>query len=334
MTLSPNLRTSTRAALPVLAVLLAGLGCAHQRAAEPAQVEAALDRDQLDRDRHAAAPQAIAEVAPAQRTFLWKISGNGTNGWLLGSIHMAPPSLYPLPAVIDDAWSDSDELVVEADILNTEGMELQQAMLHAALFTDGRTLSQVLPKETWEATAKQLTQHGIDPRMMQPFRPWFVALTLSSQALIAAGSSPEHGMDLHFLKRAMEAHRPIVELEGAAFQIELLSSFSDREQELFLSSTLLSLHQLDADMKSMLRTWKTGDVAEMERQLTRSVVTEDDRALYAKFMTDRNAAMTDGIEKRLRTGRTTFVVVGAGHLVGDDGVVEQLRARGYSVEQQ
>lgn len=323
------LRPSHQTALPVLAVLLAGLGCAHQRAAEPAPADASFARE-----ARAAAPRAVAEVAPAGSTFLWKISGNDANGWLLGSIHMAPPSLYPLPARIDQAWSDSDELVVEADILNTEGAELQQAMLHAALFTDGRTLSQALPKETWDATATQLAHYGIDPRMMQPFKPWFVALTLSSQAMIAAGSLPEHGMDLHFLKRAMELHRPIVELEGASFQIELLSSFSDDEQQLFLSSTLLSLHQLDADMKSMLAAWQSGDVAAMEQQLTQGVVTEDDRALYAKFMTDRNAAMADGVEKRLRTGRTTFVVVGAGHLVGDDGLVELLRARGYRVEQQ
>jgi uncharacterized protein YbaP (TraB family) len=50
-------------------------------------------------------------------------------------------------------------------------------------------------------------------------------------------------------------------------------------------------------------------------------------------MVARNKVWLPVIEQWLRTPETEFVLVGAGHLCGDDGLLHALRARGYTVEQ-
>jgi uncharacterized protein YbaP (TraB family) len=51
------------------------------------------------------------------------------------------------------------------------------------------------------------------------------------------------------------------------------------------------------------------------------------------MLQDRNVRMADATEQFLKGKERAFVVVGAAHMVGPDGVVRILEKRGYKVEQ-
>ena len=125
-----------------------------------------------------------------------------------------------------------------------------------------------------------------------------------------------------------------MELENLDYQIDLLSKFSDEEQELFLRYTLKDLDILSRELDELTKAWISGDARGVESVMRRSMV-EDERisSVYDKLILERNRNMASKIDDFLRTKETYFVIVGAGHLVGDQGIIEILKRKGYLVEQ-
>ena len=137
---------------------------------------------------------------------------------------------------------------------------------------------------------------------------------------------------MHFLSKA-EGKKRIAELESVDFQINLLSGLSDSEQEAFLLSTMRESKTLGQEVYELVRAWKSGDTQTIESLLEKSggggMSSVNEKILYG-----RNRHMASRIEDYLRTKETYFVIVGAGHLVGDRGIIEILKRKGYAVEQQ
>jgi uncharacterized protein YbaP (TraB family) len=151
--------------------------------------------------------------------------------------------------------------------------------------------------------------------------------------LLKLGFDPHYGIDKYFLSKAA-GKKNILELESLDYQIDLLSKFSDREQESFLLYTVKDLRILRQEMDKLTQAWITGDAQGLESIMTRGVV-EDRRmsSVYEKLVVERNRNMASKIEEFLRNKETYFVVVGAAHLVGNQGIIEILKGRGYLVEQ-
>lgn len=150
---------------------------------------------------------------------------------------------------------------------------------------------------------------------------------------VKLGFDPNLGIDKHFLSKA-EGTKKVLELESLDYQVDLLSGFSDQDQELLLVYTLDDLRILEQELEKLTRAWTTGDTKGVESILTRSV-SEDKRlsSVFEKVVYERNRKMASRIEDFLQTKESYFVIVGAGHLVGDRGIVEILRTKGYGVEQ-
>lgn len=276
-----------------------------------------------------------AEQASQQgSSFLWEVTGESGKAYLLGSIHVGSPAMYPMPDAVEQAFAESEVLALEVDIDNMDATSVQAKLLQMAQLPRGRTLSGTLSPERYEAVARVFEQVGVDPRMMEPFRPWFVALTLSLGAIAQAGYSPEFGIDQHFHVRAKERNLPIVELESADFQIDLFSGFDEKTEELFLYSTLLTLATTGADLQRMIDAWRAGDTGRLERIMMESVhQAPETKEVYERINTDRNPGMAEKVEGFLSTGKTHFVVVGSAHLVGEGGVPKLLEKKGLRVVQ-
>lgn len=274
-----------------------------------------------------------ADASPGQKSFLWKVRSNASTVYLLGSVHAFRKGLYPLPRKIEDAFSESDTLVVEADI-NGLGVESAMAMLGGALYPENETLERHLSSETFELAKKRLAGFGIPIELFQKTKPWLLALMISALEMQKLGLDPEYGIDRHFLDKARDGKR-IVELESIAYQVNLLSSLSDAEQDVFLLHTLKDMDHLQQEMEIMLTAWSAGDTKVMESILTKEAGQDPGiSSVYEKLLSERNKGMSSRIEGFLKTGGKYFVVVGAGHLVGKGGIPELLRGKGYSVEQQ
>jgi uncharacterized protein YbaP (TraB family) len=162
-------------------------------------------------------------------------------------------------------------------------------------------------------------------------RPWVVSMTLQVMALQSLGFDPALGLDKYFRDKAASSAKHFIPLETAAEQIEYLSGFSDRTQDLMLRESLESLDTEMAEIKTIAAAWRAGDADTVERIAVSSM--KDAQEVYQSLLVDRNRRWMPALESCLST-RRCFIVVGAAHLVGPDGLVTMLRQRGYRVEQQ
>jgi len=239
--------------------------------------------------------------------------------------------VYPLSRKIEDAFEKSSILAVEANINNVAKIDVQK-LVASAFYPGDDTLERHISKGTFEFVKKETAPLGIPIELINKQKPWFLALTLESMELMKLGFNPQYGIDNYFLKKAV-GKKKIVELESLDYQLNLLSGFSDEEQEFFLLYTLKDLKTLRQETDKLLRAWQTGDVKTMEAVALKAGEDRRLAGIFEKLYYERNSAMASKIEEFLRTKNTYFVVVGAGHLIGNKGVVELLKRKGYLVEQ-
>ena len=274
---------------------------------------------------------AERSYAAGQRVFMWQIRSKTATVFLLGSIHYLPKDAYPLNKKIEDAFEKSNVLAVEANINNPDQLFFTK-FLESAFYPEGDSLEKHLPENTYRLVLKQFDEFGLPAGLIQREKPWFLALTLTSLELLKAGFDPNLGIDMHFLSNA--GKRRIVELESLDFQTRLLAGLTDAEQESFLLFSIKELQTMGKESEYLVRAWKSGDAQEMESLLSKGMAKETGMSsVWDKLLYERNRNMVLKIEDFLKTTDTCFVVVGAGHLVGERGIVEMLRARGYTVNQ-
>jgi len=270
--------------------------------------------------------------AAGEKLPIWTVHSDSAEVVLLGSVHMAYPDIYPLREEIEAAFAASDTLVVEVDISGANALEIQQLMLEKGVLPEGESLQQTISGQTWEDLQSYLRSRGLPVEMFARLRPGLVITTLSSMRLAELGLRPEMGIDQHFLDLAL-GNKPVLELESAAQQIELLLDFPD--QDLLMAQTLVQLHDIDRYLRPIYDAWRAGDAA----QLNRLLLTDERQRhpefqpLYEKLFDERNRAMTLKIEDFLAGSGRYFVVVGAGHLVGEEGIISLLERRGFSAQQ-
>lgn len=295
-----------------------------------------------------AAAQAGPELAPAAAAtakaspvpLLWKVSDADNSLYLLGSFHLLLPDDYPLSRDVEMAFADAEKLLFEISPDEIASPQLGLQMAQAALRTDGRTLDDELGPElaaklaSWgRENAAQLAATGMNVDVLQRFEPWFVGTMVTVAQMMALGFDPAIGLDAHMGGLAQNAQKPTAGLETGAQQIAFLDGMEPGEQLQMLEQ---ALDQAEAGADLMLElhaAWRAGDkqaildgtVSEMRR---------DFPALYQAINVGRNDAWLPALEARLRDDGEddTLVVVGAMHLLGEDGVVEKLRAKGYAVE--
>lgn len=270
-------------------------------------------------------------VPQNHKNFLWKVQSKTSTIYLLGSIHFFKKEGYPLDKRIENAFDKSDILVVEANIDDVSQIDLQK-LIEGSLYPDNETLEGHVPKATYELVMKEVGELGVPPEFINKEKPWFLALTLTSLELMKLGFDPTYGIDMHFLSSA--GKKKVLELESVDYQIDLLSKFSDSDQEMFLLYTLKDLNTMGHQVDELTRAWTYGDTKSMESITMKGAVSDKKmNSIYEKLIYERNRNMVSKIEEFLRTKETYFVVVGAGHLVGKKGIIEMLRGKGYPVEQ-
>ena len=188
-----------------------------------------------------------------------------------------------------------------------------------------------------ERFAEELKQryaqaNGLALEPLARLEPWFVGLSVGLLEMGKLGLDPALGLDRHFMQAAARAGKATAGLELAQEQIAVLAGMDLDEQRQLLADALDHADQGPARSRALHGAWRAGDAeglwdgmaAEMKR---------DYPALYRRINTERNDAWLVPLQERLQAGQgTTLVVVGALHLLGSDGVVEKLRARGYRVE--
>jgi uncharacterized protein YbaP (TraB family) len=273
--------------------------------------------------------QAAQELA--RRHCLWRVqSGTGTV-YLLGSVHLLKAEHYPLSAVMDRAFAESRRLILEVKLDAVKPQVMQETVLVKGRLGPGQTLQGLLAPAHYALLSERAAAMGVPPQALDQFKPWMAALTLTTLKLRQLGYDPRYGVDQHFTRKAQEQGKDIQGLESFEFQFNLFEQLPSGLQEQLLLQTLEEMTVIEKQFESLIRAWIHGDGADLEKILLASFRGYPE--IYQRLVVDRNREWLGQIEKFLALSDTTMVVVGAGHLVGREGLVELLRAKGYGVEQ-
>lgn len=271
---------------------------------------------------------------------LWKVSDGDNDLYLLGSFHLLKPADYPLSQDVDLAFDDAETLAFELSPEEMTSPALAQAMAQAALRTDGKPLSHELPEpmlrqlQAWtKANAETLETMGLHGDMLLAFDAWFVGLTISIIEMRKQGLDPEQGLDKHFMARAAKAGKAATGLEKGREQIAIFDTMGKVEQLQFLEEALNEAHKSGDEIEQLHTAWRRGDAAQLWQGMAVEMRDEYPK-LYQRINVARNDAWVPKLQAMLDRPGTddTLVVVGTLHLLGEDGVVEKLRAKGYRVE--
>lgn len=264
---------------------------------------------------------------------LWKVSDADNSVYLLGSMHLLTEADYPLASAVEAAFADSAQLVFEIAPDQPGQEHLEQTMLQAARRSDGKTLQQSLPVPTWKALQAYAQTQGMPVAALQGYKAWFVALMVMVAESQKAGVAPALGLDRHLMQRAAAAGKATAGLESAEAQIALFDGMGALAEQQFLQETLADAPRLKQQMDELLAAWRQADEATMER-LGLKELRRDYPALYQSVNVARNRAWLPRVEALLRDSShdNALVVVGALHLLGDDGLVRQLARKGYRLQ--
>ena len=274
-----------------------------------------------------------ASAQSPSKTFLWTVEGQGgATAFLVGSIHVLSADSYPLPAPIEKAFAESRTLVEEIDLDEMNDPMQMMAALAKAMLTDGRTLDQLIAAETYAEVKKRADSYGLPMMALQRMKPWLVAVTLMGPTLQSAGFKPELGVDRYFFDRAKEKGLKRQALETLAYQLDRFDQLSPKLQEEMLKATLEDLDAQMTGVKEMVDAWKKGDTAMLEKLTLGSF--DEFPELYQRLLLERNQNWVPHVEKCLAEKAGCFVVVGAAHLVGKDGLPTLLAKKGFKVIQQ
>ncbi|WP_158549205.1 TraB/GumN family protein [Lysobacter silvisoli] len=287
-------------------------------------------------------PAAKPVTAPASATaakappvpLLWKVSDADNAIYVLGSFHLLKSDDYPLSPDIDAAFAAADKLVFEVPPEQMNDPGAAPKFLAAAGYSDGRKLSQVLPGELHEKLSRLMGKQGVPVSALDNYEPWFVNLSLFLGVAQAMGFSPQQGLDLHLMKRAAEAGKPTGGLETMDAQLAVLDGSPMAEQVAGLDDFLSRPEQMPGMVADMHNAWRDGDTAKLDA-LTGAEMRTKAPQTYRIVNVERNDAWLPQLQKMLdqsKRGDDTLVVVGALHLLGNDGLVEKLRAKGYKIE--
>jgi uncharacterized protein YbaP (TraB family) len=283
-----------------------------------------------------ASSQDAKPDAKATKAFLWHVTTEKGSVYLLGSIHIAPPELYPLAKEIETAYAASKFLVVECDVEKGSPEEMQKIVMEKGMYGENDALSKHVARETLASLTKTATDLGIDIATLEKMKPWMVAVQLSALRMQNLGLDPSKGIDKHFLKKAKKPgkEKEVLELESVEEQLGLFAGFSDEQQEKFLVSTLGEVDGMKEQMDALFTAWKDGDAKKMEAATFGELKKKPElKLVFEKMFDERNVKMVAKIEGYLKDKGPHFVVVGAGHLVGPKGLLQLLTDKKYKVEQ-
>ncbi len=272
-------------------------------------------------------------IAGGQPVSMWRLSANGKDLYLLGSIHALSPDYYPLPRVIDEAFDWAEQVVLEVDISRIDPEATAELTRTLGHYPAGQSLDSQLTPRTLGLVKRYLAARGASLEQVSHVRPWLLGLQIGLAEVQRLGFDPGLGVESYFTQRAMAEGKRIGQLETLAEQLQILAADPPDIQDLSLRVALEEIGGLEQDMSRMMAAWSSGDADLLYLQAIESLNREPvfgpqiDRIIH-----DRNRTMAAEVRKLAASDTDTLVIVGALHLGGPQGMLALL-AKYFQIEQ-
>ena len=262
---------------------------------------------------------------------LWQIDGASNRIYLLGSIHLLRKKDHPIPSAIYDAYADAEVLIMELDMDDLDPVAEQALATELGLIQDGRTLRDLMGPGLYAEAEILADALQIPLTLLDKSEPWYAAITVEIMMLMRIGFSPMHGIEFHLSEYAKRDNKEIRGLETTRQQLEILDSLSPGSQRDMLIQALTESMDLANVMDDLVDAWRYGDVEFLENNLLADMQDYDE--LHQAIVLDRNINWVGQIQELLDDQDDYLIVVGALHLVGEEGVPQLLSQRGHVVSQ-
>ncbi|SEM22298.1 hypothetical protein SAMN04489760_10720 [Syntrophus gentianae] len=266
--------------------------------------------------------------SPAE-TSVWKIERGNSILFLGGTCHILRPSDFPLPPEFDKAYRAADLLVFETDIGEYNKPETLQKLMLKTIYTNGSTLEQHLSPRTYQSLQEYCAANGISIETLNIFKPGMLAFMLETIELLKLKVTQE-GVDLYFYNQAKRDGKLTEGLETVEEQMDFIAELGQGDEDGFVTHTLNELRSIKQSYENLVDAWKKGDTGKLEDVMVADLKKEP--KFYKRLLTDRNSNWLPLIDAYAQTPQKEFILVGVGHLVGPDGILEALRQKGYKVE--
>jgi len=262
---------------------------------------------------------------------MWKMDGKTNSVYLLGSIHMLREQDHPLPSVIDSAYDDAEVIIMELDMDDMDPAYTQMAFNRAGVRTDGTSLRELMGGDAYSRAEEAAAAVDIPLDMLAQSEPWLAAMTVEIMLLYRIGFNPMLGVEMTMTSRAARDGKPIEGLETVDEQLAFLDGLPLDVQSEMLIQTLAEGAALGESIDAFIDAWHFGDMAILESGLLDSI--KEQSEFSEVLITSRNRRWAEAIAGLLDDDRDYLVIVGALHLVGDEGVPALLAKRGLGIQQ-
>ncbi|MBI2512842.1 MAG: TraB/GumN family protein [Opitutae bacterium] len=273
---------------------------------------------------------SAVSALPAQ-TSVWKVTKGDSTLYLGGTCHVLRASDLPLPAEFDVAYGAASAVYFETDLARAQSPEMQQIVMTRGVFTDGKTIDQVISPETWKELGAYCQKRQFPLEQMRTMKPWLLAVMIAAIELQKLGVSQE-GADAIYFGRARADGKKLGQLESFERQVDYITGMAGDKPDEFLHNAVADLDKLDTEFAKLLTAWRKGDLAQIDDFMNREL-REKYPELHRRLIVERNNAWLPVVERLLATPETEFVLAGVGHMSGPEGIVARLRERGCKVEQ-
>jgi len=269
------------------------------------------------------------------KSFLWEVSTNQSKLYLLGSIHVGNESMYPLKPNLAKTFSDSDAVVVEVDMTNPENLgKLQSLIVKNGLIKEGEALKDIISPDLFGKVQAEFEKLGLPSSNFTNQKPWLIAVSLLNMKVMQLGFKSEYGIDLYFLNEAKKSGKPIKELETVEYQIKTLAELSNKTQNALLDSALDRSGNYSKTLNRTIKYWISGNTKDFYNMYFNEIYSKTKyKELVNRLFYDRNKEMAEKITGYLQNKEKNFIIIGAGHLIGSNGVLDLLKKKGYKIKQ-
>ncbi len=251
--------------------------------------------------------------------------------YIYGTVHVRPTGADWADDDVRAALAESQEIWTEVVMTPETEAQSQRLAMQYGSAPAGRPLSSWLSAEENTRLNALTTRLGIPTGALEQLQPWLASLTLSIIPILQAGYSPTSGVDRQIDAFGDANGKTMRGFETVEQQLGFFAGMSEDLQRQFLVETINETEDGVAMINAMTSAWERGDLESLEAAVINDTRTEYPE-LYNVIFVQRNNAWMEVLVQEMNGAGVDFVAVGAGHLLGEDGLVEQFRARGYTVE--
>ncbi|MBT5229736.1 MAG: TraB/GumN family protein [Methylococcales bacterium] len=274
----------------------------------------------------------VVSFSSAADGFVWEVSKGAETMYIGGTIHVLSKGDYPLPKSYDKAYNNAEVTAFETDIDALHSLAFQSKMLGALYFknSSANTLKKSLSTKAYSALSQYFKSRGMNINDLKKSKPQMVYVMMVQVEMMRIGMTLA-GVDEHFNERRKKDKKSAAFLETLDQQLDFIVNMGKgHESELILQS-LEEMSEMKEMMGKLKAAWRSGDRAKLA-EVALEDMQKDYPELYQSLLVKRNNAWMPQLEAMLTTPEVEFVLVGALHLVGEEGVLSKLEAKGYTVK--